>query len=198
MGFDSRIIEEKRFSQTFKGYHTDEVDEFLDELVMEFDKLSMEVQSLNEQLESYRQKESSMGAMEKTLRDTLTTAQKAAEDVINTAHKRAESIIADGEIQARKSYENITYQIERGKAELEKVHARIRSAKETYRTAFEAQIKLLDDIEFDRDRQEEVSPEVHEIAGEAQVEEKLNTLLETDMQNADINTIIDGLLTKEN
>ncbi len=194
MGFDSKIIEEKRFTQTLRGYNTDEVDEFLDELVIEFDKLSMEVQSLSEQLESYRQKESSMTSMEKTLRDTLTTAQKAAEDVITTAHKKADSIIADGEIQARKSFENITYQIERGKSELEKVHSRIKSAKSTYRAAFEAQIKLLDDINFEGG-DDVVSEDVP--TSDVMVEDKLNALLETDMQNADLNTIIDGLLTKE-
>lgn len=57
MGFDTSIIEEVRFSQSFKGYDTDEVDEFLDELVIEIEKLNQQIDILTDKVHDYETRE---------------------------------------------------------------------------------------------------------------------------------------------
>ena len=44
-------IENKRFSKTLKGYNVDEVDDFLDQLTIDYEKLYKENAELKEQLE---------------------------------------------------------------------------------------------------------------------------------------------------
>ena len=76
-------IENKKFSkQVMNGYNVEEVDDFLDDLTVDYTKnyketteLKAKVEELNKSLEHYK-------SIEATLQDTLVIAQKTAEDVI--------------------------------------------------------------------------------------------------------------------
>lgn len=86
-------IENKKFSKrAFNGYSTEEVDDFLDELTLDYEKIYKEVnesrktiESLNNDVVKYRQ-------METTLQNTLLMAQSAAEEIKNGAKQEAENI----------------------------------------------------------------------------------------------------------
>ena len=75
-------IENKKFSkQMMNGYSIDEVDDFLDELTIDYEKMYKELQEtkakvdeLNKNLEHYRN-------IEETLQSTLIMAQSTAEEV---------------------------------------------------------------------------------------------------------------------
>mgnify|MGYP001475739042 CR=1 FL=1 len=142
--YDVRNVEEKRFSQAFRGYDTDEVDDFLDELVDVISKSNEELASLRKQVEELKGREDNISNMEKTLRDTLMTAHKAADELIKNAKKNAEEIIANGEATARKSYESLTDKIENAKAELKSINQQIEAAKKQFRDFYKKQIAMLD------------------------------------------------------
>ena len=75
-------IENKKFSkQMMNGYSVEEVDDFLDELTLDYTKnykevneLRSKVDELNKSLEHYK-------TIEETLQNTLVMAQSTAEDV---------------------------------------------------------------------------------------------------------------------
>ena len=49
-------IENKRFGRSIKGYNVDEVDEFLDELTVQYEKLYKENAELKEQVEGSKKR----------------------------------------------------------------------------------------------------------------------------------------------
>ena len=100
-------IENKRFTKTIKGYNVDEVDDFLDQLTIEYEKLYKEnaeyknkFDQLNKELEHYK-------TVEHTLQNTLLMAQSTAEDIKTMAQKQADQIIDDAKSEAKKMVEDV-------------------------------------------------------------------------------------------
>ena len=93
-------IENKKFSkQMMNGYNVDEVDDFLDELSVDYSKnykdvteLKAKVEELNKSLVQYK-------SIEETLQNTLVMAQSTAEDVKNVAKQQAEQIINEAKAE---------------------------------------------------------------------------------------------------
>ena len=95
-------IENKKFSkQMMNGYNVDEVDDFLDELSVDYSKnykdvteLKTKVEELNKSLVQYK-------SIEETLQNTLVMAQSTADDVRNVAKQQAEQIINEAKDNAQ-------------------------------------------------------------------------------------------------
>ncbi len=101
-------IENKRFSKTLKGYNVDEVDDFLDELTIDYEKLYKENAELREQVEQDKKDLEHYRNVEHTLQNTLVMAQTTADDIKANAQTRAEQIIRDAQSEARRASEEIT------------------------------------------------------------------------------------------
>lgn len=94
-------IENKKFNkQMMNGYNVDEVDDFLDEIIVDFEKnykdvseMSTKIEELTESLKHYKE-------IEETLQNTLIMAQKTAEEVKNVAKEQADKIISDARKQS--------------------------------------------------------------------------------------------------
>ena len=69
-------IENKRFSKTLKGYNVDEVDDFLDDLTIDYEKIYKENIDLREQVEQYKKDLEHYKNVEHTLQNTLIIHQK--------------------------------------------------------------------------------------------------------------------------
>ena len=100
-------IENKRFSKTIKGYNVDEVDDFLDQLTLEYEKLYRENAEYREQIEEHRRDLEHYKNVEHTLQSTLVMAQTTAEDIKSMAQKQADQIIRDAQSEARHAVEGI-------------------------------------------------------------------------------------------
>ena len=101
-------IENKRFSKTIKGYNVDEVDDFLDELTIDYEKLYKENSELREQVEKDKKDLEHYKNVEHTLQNTLVMAQTTADDIKSNAQIRADQIIRDAQSEARRATEEIT------------------------------------------------------------------------------------------
>lgn len=101
-------IENKRFSKTLKGYNVDEVDDFLDELTIDYEKLYKENAELREQIEENKKELEHYKSVEHTLQNTLVMAQTTADDIKANAQTRAEQIVRDAQSEARRATEEIT------------------------------------------------------------------------------------------
>ena len=103
-------IENKRFGRSLKGYNVDEVDEFLDELTIQYEKLYKENSELKELVENSKKDLEHYKSVEHTLQNTLVMAQTTAEDIKNMAQKQADQIVSEANIKAKKSVEELDRQ----------------------------------------------------------------------------------------
>ena len=97
-------IENKKFSkQMVNGYSVDEIDDFLDQLTLDYEKMYKEniesrnkIEELNNSLEHYK-------SIENTLQGTLLMAQTTAEEVKNVARQQAEQILNEAQASAKEA-----------------------------------------------------------------------------------------------
>ena len=103
-------IENKRFSKTIKGYNVDEVDDFLDQVTLDYERLYKENAELINQIDENKKDLEHYRKVEHTLQNTLVMAQTTAEDIKANAQSRAEQIIRDAQSEAKRATEEITKQ----------------------------------------------------------------------------------------
>ena len=83
-------IENKKFAkQMVNGYSVDEVDDFLDDLTVEYEKLFKENSEYKNEIAKLKEDTEHYKAIESTLQSTLVMAQTTAEEVKNVANSFA-------------------------------------------------------------------------------------------------------------
>ncbi len=143
-------IENKRFAkQMVNGYSVSEVDEFLDELTLDYEKLYKENTSLNDKIEELNNSLVQYRTIESTLQNTLLMAQSTAEDVKNIAKQQAEQIVADAQVNAKKQVEILETDIKEKKREFEELQRQFDIYKAKMESLLISQLELLKDVNND-------------------------------------------------
>lgn len=143
-------IENKKFSrQMMNGYNVDEVDDFLDELTMEYEKLYKENAEIKEKIEDLDKEVEHYRNIEATLQNTLIVAQQTSEDMKNIAKQKADQIVEEAEGNARKSVEDLSQTIVLKKKELEEVKKNFDVYKAKMESLLISQLELLKDMNED-------------------------------------------------
>ena len=94
-------IENKKFSkQMMNGYNVEDVDDFLDELVIDYEKNYKELAEANEKIDKLTNELEQYRNLEKTLQNTLVMAQSTAEEVKIAAKQQADQLIAEAKAKA--------------------------------------------------------------------------------------------------
>ena len=143
-------IENKRFSkQMMNGYSVEEVDEFLDEIGVDYAKknkelleVSKKVEDLNKDLERYR-------SLEDTLQNTLVMAQSTAEEVKNVAKQQAEQLVAEAKSTAEKEANDLEQQILYKKKTLEDLQKQFDIYKAKMESLLISQLELIKEVNKD-------------------------------------------------
>ena len=140
-------IENKRFSkQMMNGYSVEEVDEFLDELGIDFAKKYKELNEANKQIEDLNNSLEHYKTIEGTLQNTLVMAQSTAEEVKEVARQQAEQIIKEAEGNARKAVDDLGQEVLMKKKELEDIKREFDVYKAKMESLLISQLELLKDI----------------------------------------------------
>ena len=140
-------IENKKFAkQMMNGYNVDEVDDFLDELTLDYGKLYKENAELKAQREELDSNVGKYKNIENTIQNTLIMAQKTADEVQEVAKKQAEQIVKDAEFQAKNSVEELNTQILLKQKELEDLKKQFDVYKAKMEALLISQLELLKDI----------------------------------------------------
>ena len=143
-------LENKRFTrQKLGGYNLDEVDDFLDELTLEYGKLYKENSELKEQKEELDSNVGKYKNIENTLQNTLVMAQKTADEITLVAKQQAEQIIKEAEFSAKSSVEELNAQILVKQKELEDLKKQFDVYKAKMESLLISQLGLLKDIKED-------------------------------------------------
>ena len=146
-------IQNKEFKRSIVGYKEDEVDEFLDEIMVHYEKLFKENAELKDQVEAIKKQLEQFTDIEETLKNTLVIAQNTAEDVKSNASKKAQLIIDEAELKAKEIIEKAKKDVEDVALEYENVKKQMQIFKTRYRTLLMSQ---LDALEIDEKEMEEL------------------------------------------
>lgn len=143
-------IENKEFRKGVRGYNTEEVDKFLQNISKDYEGIYAENFELRDKLQRAEAELKQYKQLESTLQQTMVFAQQTAEDVKQTARHEAELLLKDAEQEkikrlgeAQKKWEHVNEEIE----ELQKRRELIRTQLKSF---LRAQLELADAFEQDR------------------------------------------------
>ena len=143
-------IENKKFSkQMMNGYSIDEVDDFLDELTIDYEKMYKELQETKSKVEELNKSLEHYKNIEETLQSTLIMAQSTAEEVKKVARQQADQIIADAKGTAQKNVDDLELDIVSKKKELEDTKKQFDIYKAKMEALLISQLELLKDVKED-------------------------------------------------
>lgn len=134
----------QEFRKAVRGYDSDEVRAFLTTLADEYETVLVDNKQLRDRIMEQEDKIGEYKTMERTLRDTLMTAERLMQDTRESAGKESELIVRDAHLKARQILEECRTRTEELRREL----VGLRKEKETYLARFkslaEAQINFIE------------------------------------------------------
>lgn len=142
-------IQKHRFSTRWKGLDPGEVEAFMRLVAEDYEALVRENESQRERLKTLESRVEELAANEKTLQDTLVTAQAVSDDLRRTAVKESEVRVSEAELQAEKIVEAAHRQAARLKEdirEMRRLRTRVAAA---IRASIETHLRLLDGLAQD-------------------------------------------------
>lgn len=140
-------IENKKFSkQMMNGYSVEEVDDFLDDLTVDYEKLYKEVAEYKNKLEDLQESITKYKTIEGTLQNTLVMAQSAADEVRNLAKQQAEQIVNEAQANAKQAVMELEQELILKKKEMEEVQKQFDVYKAKMESLLISQLELLKDV----------------------------------------------------
>ena len=140
-------IENKRFSkQMMNGYSVEEVDDFLDEIGVDYAKKNKELTETTKKIKEMEEEVEKYKTIENTLQDTLIIAQTAAEEVKRVAKQQADQIIADTKANAQKEADDLQRDITYKRKELEDLQKQFDIYKAKMESLLISQLELIKEV----------------------------------------------------
>lgn len=140
-------IHNKEFKRVMRGYDVEEVDEFLDEIIVDFEKMQRELDVLKTQISNYSENMNSYREKELSLNNVMMSAQRFADQLTLDAERKAAEIIANAEREAEKIVGSTQEKYNQVLADYAMLANRYNDAKETLRDYFRTQLSILDQDE---------------------------------------------------
>ena len=143
-------IENKRFAkQMMNGYSVEEVDNFLDELTLDYEKLYKQSNESENKISELEASIAKYRSLESTLQNTLVMAQSTADEVKKTAQQQADQIIRDAQSAARAQLMELEQQITIKTKELEEMKKQFDVYKAKMESLLISQLELLKEVNKD-------------------------------------------------
>ena len=148
-------LRRQEFNRKVRGFDPDEVGAFLEDVANEYEAAIRENASLKEQIERLDAQVVSFRELEKTLQDTLVSAQKAREEAKSDASKEAECIIREAELKAERWIEEARQEVAALKRELSTLRNHKASFIAKMGALLSSQNELLNLMQFDSEERQQ-------------------------------------------
>ena len=140
-------IENKKFAkQMMNGYSVEEVDDFLDELTVDYEKLYKQSNEANEKILELEASVEKYKKMETTLNNTLIMAQTAADEIKKNAQEQAEQILQDAQGSAREESKELDQEIKTKTKELNELQKQFDVYKAKMESLLISQLELIKEV----------------------------------------------------
>ena len=139
-------IENKKFSkQMMNGYNVEEVDDFLDDLTVEYSKNYKEIPELKSKVEELTKSLEHYKNIESTLQNTLIMAQSTADEIKKVAKQEADQLIREAQGKAKEATMEIEKDIAIKTKELDDLQKQFDVYKAKMESLLISQLELLKD-----------------------------------------------------
>lgn len=142
-------ISNKEFKRGFRGYDTEEVDEFMNEIIENYEDVYKENSRLKEQLSRVNEKLEHYVKIENTIQNTLLLAQNAAEQARESSQKESELLIRNANDTAKKILDKAHNDVISINDEFETVKQEFIKFRAKFRNFMNAQTQTFDELEKD-------------------------------------------------
>ena len=155
-------IEKKEFSKGVRGYSVEEVDEFLDQIIVDLEKVIKENLRLKAEIAALEQENEKYKGSEGEVLQVLEQAKGLMGDISASAEKRAEVILKNAELDAELTVREARARAERLKEENEDLEKRYVAFRNRYKKYLEEELDRFNDMDdnlfprFDDERLEEL------------------------------------------
>ncbi len=137
-------IENKEFSKAMRGYNAEEVDAFLDQIILDLQQLLSEKERLAAEVEELKKDISQYKRSETSVLNTLESAKKLMNDISESAEKRAEIIIRNAQMDAESIQREARESVSRLTEDGERLKRKVRSFRGKFRQLLEDELSRLD------------------------------------------------------
>ncbi len=151
-------------TSTFKNYSPEEVDHFLEQIIIQVEKMiednkaknkeialrDAKIEKLTELVKNTAHMQDKLAQyerMEDTLKSAIVMAQRTSDQIKSTAHKESEIIIEDAKRNASRIVNESLLKAEKADMEAEMLKRNVNIFKRKLRGIIEAQLEMVDDIE---------------------------------------------------
>ena len=171
-------IENKDFSRVKKGYSPEEVDDFLDLIILDMEKLIRENRQLKEELGKAHVQVDKHMSTETSVYETLEAAKALMNDIAASAERRAEILLKNAELEANLITREAKESISRYTDEGNRLRERVETLRERYKKMLESELERLDFggpdflADFEKDFLPASLTDIDEVTQIAELEEK--------------------------
>lgn len=137
-------VEKQEFARILRGYDRDEVRLFLRAVAEELERLNLENGTLREDNTSLRGRLEDFKERERTLQETLVTAQKMSEELVDKSQRESELLIKEARIKSERLLEQAQDQLSSIEAEIGRMKLERDAFENRLRSAIEEHLALLD------------------------------------------------------
>lgn len=137
-------VQTKEFAKALRGYNENEVDAFLNDVMVTLEHYINENEKLQEKANKLEKEIRRYSDIEKTLSDTLVVAKKTADDVAQNAQEKASVIIEKAETEAKQKIHDANQEVLRIRSQYEEAKKELMVFKTRFRSLIQAQLDLME------------------------------------------------------
>ncbi len=140
-------IRRASFSKSFRGYTTEEVDNFLGFLASKWDTILQENQNLKLELEKTKSALNSYQELEGMMHKTLKQAEETSKSTLENAKKDAELVISNAEQKAQTLLQNAQSKVDELNKEIRELNFRKKDILSQLKLFLKAQLEKIESFE---------------------------------------------------
>jgi cell division initiation protein len=126
-----------------RGFDPQEVDAFLEDVAEDYESVLKEAALLKEQLAVLEERSRGINDLERTLQDTLVTAQRLSEEIKSSAKREAQLILQEAELRSEKMLEEARGEEARLRTDLDTLKRLRRQVVEDFRSTVDRYQRII-------------------------------------------------------
>jgi cell division initiation protein len=137
-------IRQQQFTvKLVRGFDPQEVDAFLEDVAEDYESVLKEAALLKEQLAVLEERSRGINDLERTLQDTLVTAQRLSEEIKSSAKREAQLILQEAELRSEKMLEEARGEETRLRTDLDTLKRLRRQVVEDFRSTVDRYQRII-------------------------------------------------------